>query len=281
MDHYTLYKQALKKQYAAEKLGRHSSFLLAPTEAKLRDLCIQLLNENADQRDRQIFHNFLGFDFDKASIQKIKNEKDRFKPIVTFLKNKTEIADTNTAAADMTAFLLNFTNRPFSNFYKNPVAGPYIPEMPTVTEKGTETGPTIITEPDGETSIKNNSFRKKVTFAICIIAVAFMGYVAKQELYPEKKCAEWVVDHYEPVSCKGSEINSFYKPRIVKFNEDLLHFKKITVSPKTKFFINGQPAVWYSKKDNTVEFFNAPGIHPITGISLKPITPYIAEKYGL
>jgi len=279
MDRYILYKQALKEKYETEKLGKHSSFLLSPTAGKLRDLCIQILNENGNAKDLQAFHNFLGFAFNESSLQKIKNQKDKFKPIATFLKGETEFADSNFAAADMTALLVDFSLRPFTTFQKNPIASPISKPATELNEENPVVKKDFKSEVIGNFADADQGFRKKVTFAIALLSILFMGYIAKQEFYPEKKCLEWKIDHYELAACNGSAIDSLYKPRMVQANNELLRFKKLTVSKQTKFFVNGQPAVWYSKKNNIVEFFNAPGIHPLTGESLRPVTRHIVETY--
>lgn len=98
---------------------------------------------------------------------------------------------------------------------------------------------------------------------------AYVGYQSGRE-----ECMVWKVDHFERIACSG------------KGNEELLrtsrldNFKKITPTDTDAAFLkNGKVQVWYDKSNKNLEFFTAPGIHPVNGKTLKPVTPYIIEKY--
>ncbi len=91
-------------------------------------------------------------------------------------------------------------------------------------------------------------------------------------------CMVWKKDHFEKTDCSVS-----YKEKVVPLNlVRLANFKKVKVDLTTNFFneANQEPLLWYHKSGtNEVEFFTAPGLHPVTGITLKAITPYIVQKY--
>ena len=88
----------------------------------------------------------------------------------------------------------------------------------------------------------------------------------------------WKNDHFEKTDCSVS-----YKEKVVPLNLiRLANFKKVKVDLTTTFFneANQNPLLWYHKSStNEVEFFTAPGLHPVTGNTLKAITPYIVQKY--
>ncbi len=50
----------------------------------------------------------------------------------------------------------------------------------------------------------------------------------------------------------------------------------------TDFFVEGteRPLIWYYKtKEEEIEYFTSPGLHPTTGETLRKITPYIIQTY--
>ena len=91
----------------------------------------------------------------------------------------------------------------------------------------------------------------------------------------------WVENHYEVVGY--DEVKN--KEDVKTINQfELDHFRKISVCDTTTFFKNGShdlPMVWYGKEPITgkYEYFSQPGLHPITGKTLKKISPYIIKKY--
>ncbi|UIR54859.1 hypothetical protein LZQ00_11275 [Sphingobacterium sp. SRCM116780] len=92
-----------------------------------------------------------------------------------------------------------------------------------------------------------------------------------------KQCMCWVGDHYIAVDCQNNNI----KGEIIALDEQKLNeFKKIT-KPDT-LTAKDVNQVWYSKINNNVEFFTAPGFHPIHGQrSLKVATEHIIEQYAI
>ena len=66
------YKEAIKAKYEEEKLGDYSSFLINPSRARLRDLCIILFKENRTIDDFATFRSFFGFDFKEENIKELR-----------------------------------------------------------------------------------------------------------------------------------------------------------------------------------------------------------------
>lgn len=123
---------------------------------------------------------------------------------------------------------------------------------------------------------------KYIKIAAVIIGVLVLGYVLKN-IYTDHECMTWKTDHYEIVPC-NTDVKSFMRNTIVRLNEETLKYqKKITPCDTTTFFIaGGKPCVWYCKMpDGTVEFFSYPGLHPVTGETLKKITQHIVDKYAV
>ncbi|WP_379969491.1 hypothetical protein [Epilithonimonas sp. UC225_85] len=86
-----------------------------------------------------------------------------------------------------------------------------------------------------------------------------------------KQCMYWNGKEYIPEDCNDT------KNGLVAIDMKLVaNFKKIT-RPDT---ISSIKNVWYSKCKNVVEFFTDNGINPENGRDLRPLTPYMLEKYA-
>ena len=273
-DTFSSYKAALKQQYEENKSGVFANFLAQPTPARLRDLGILLFKENRSQNDKKVFQSFLGFEFEINGIQKIKNETNKFKPLATFLKNETELSDFN--AADFLAILVDFQQRPYSKFLQQGVTEvKRFDNEPTVEEEN------LIKAQEYEYNPLplKNSKRKAIFIFAGIIGLLTISYIVRKEFFPAKECMQWNNDHYEEVVCAGNKIGFYEINPIFEKNDDLLDFKKINVCDTTTFFKYNQPMVWYIKQNGKCEYFNAPGLHPISGKPLRPISKYIIAKY--
>lgn len=118
-NNYSDYKKALKAKYEQEKTGVNTSFLLQLTPARLRDLTLYIFRGTTDPDDLKTFEHFMGFPFDPSGVQKINNKIDAFRPLISFLKNRSDLS--NLIAVDMLAVLLDFNPRPFHKFRKKTV----------------------------------------------------------------------------------------------------------------------------------------------------------------
>jgi len=311
------YKTALKAKYEEVKNEDVSGLLSHPSPANLKTLCMIKAEEKTGIDDTIFFKRFFKVNDGENLLVKIESfDIDKFRPAGNFLKGKT--GSTSRSTLEIIAIIVDFDLRPYGKFsklsiktdpkeafnpekpsYKNPDETPPAANMDETSkeEKKPEKPPVIILISDdgraqgmsdavtkNEESLpkpkQNKTYRSLPTIVTGIILFSILGYTVKQEFYPEKKCLEWKIDHYEHTVCKGSAVDSLYQPRPLQANNELLRFRKLNITAKTRFFINGQPAVWYSKDNNVVEFFNAPGVHPITGESLKPVTRHIVETYA-
>ncbi|MEN9907587.1 MAG: hypothetical protein RLZZ540_728 [Bacteroidota bacterium] len=270
------YKTAIKAQYEIEKLSVHSSFLVKPSRAKLRKLCFELFKENSNKEDLIVFSSFLGFEFSTTHSNKLKDLTDKFRPIETFFKGETDLADIE--AMNMAAVLVDFIPRPYLKFSKAEKL-----EVQFNDEIVTEKEEVLVDKKENEINLnvksqikktKSQVFYKQITIAVFVI-ICILGIYA----FSKDECMQWQADHYEIVDCEESKLgiaNLFSK---VPLNENMLHFKKIEVCDTTTFFKHKKAVVWYSKKGNQLEFFNAPGFNPENDKPLKPITKYMIDKY--
>ena len=87
-------------------------------------------------------------------------------------------------------------------------------------------------------------------------------------------------DHYVRVECKSQKLGfSNYSEAVIPYDEIEFQRKKITVCDTTTFIRNGKPIVWYSKKNNVIEFFNMDGVNPENDAELRKISDHIIEVY--
>ena len=157
-----------------------------------------------------------------------------------------------------------------------------------------EQTPTSLTEPLVEKLPKKNPIDRKkrlkqLLFLISIILILFFGSYYAILLFKNKNdinikepnvdCMAWVKDHYVLIDCDSLLHNT----KVIPYNASLYkNMKKVRVNAAYPFFseIDQKPLVWYYKtKRGTIEYFTAPGLHPVNGETLKKITPGIITKY--
>lgn len=123
-----------------------------------------------------------------------------------------------------------------------------------------------------------NKFRKMIV-GIGVTSVLGLGSYFGLSANNSHQCMYWEGSSYERIDC--SEI-LHPNVQIIPIDEKLLEYlHRIEVSDTTTFFKAGRPVVWYLKVDGVIEFYSADGKHPINGKDLRPITPYILDRYVL
>lgn len=99
---------------------------------------------------------------------------------------------------------------------------------------------------------------------------------------PFNQCMTWADSIYIKVSCTTKPYSQ-YGTQIEPLDQmKLENFKKVKVNMATQFFTEetDKPLIWYYKnKDDKIEYYTAPGLHPINGETLRKITPYIIQAY--
>ncbi|MFV8341038.1 hypothetical protein [Flavobacterium sp. XS2P39] len=294
------YKEAIKSKYEKEKTGIHSSFLVNPSPARLRMLCEMIFKENKSSDDLYSFNAFFGFEFNPDNMGKLRNQVDRFKPIGSFLKGKTELTDIT--AVNMAAILVDFNPRPIQRFLKETKATIVLTEEQpgysildtvgyTSQEERNETSPARTIAIFDNTikakasplailaQIQNKTISVKQIGKILMLLLVFLvsGYGVKEFISPKKDCIQWQNDHYEVVDCTIAGIGVLNEIKPTTAEE--LKLKKIEVTLQTSFFQKNKAIVWYCKNNGKLEYFNTAGFHPENGKPLKPISQYIIDKY--
>ncbi|MBA5792769.1 hypothetical protein H1R17_01865 [Flavobacterium sp. xlx-214] len=297
------YKKALKEYYEVEKEGEKSHYLIMPTPALLRDLFVQRIEETNNEVDAIIFERFFGFPYEKNNAHKIKGIIDKFRPLVNFLKDKSDLSEIK--RLDALAVVLNYPNRPFKKFMhlsKKEVDNLEIEDKDVIEERNNLIAADSINLAEDEFKIsseevvpsnkkeiiiekvipKKNKRSKKIVVISLLSMIVAISLFLNIKSFTTKDCMIWNGEQYQAISC-NERVKGFVETSVPKDEKLINHFKKIKVSNKTSFFdVKGNPKIWYVKNANgTLDFFNAPGLHPETGKTLKPITEYIIEKYIL
>lgn len=289
MYNYTIedYKKAVKAKYEIERQKVNFAYLENPAQGKLRDLCWEKFIEGVSQDDLNVFNDFFGFPFDAAKKNSFKEQKDKFRPIVSFFKGRTDPA--NIEAIDLAAILVDFQNRPFNKYRtkgrsEEMVLGDLKEVMPDNYIRDTEKPKDFKELADyniksftGNTKPERKP--NKLNYIGAAVVVCLIGLIIYLTL-PEKQCMQWSNDHYEMVDCDLKIEGLGMANKIELLDKSLVNLKKINVCDTTTCFDkNGQAIIWYAKTANGIDFFNGHGRHPETSGSLRPVTRYILNKY--
>ena len=284
------YKKAVRLKYEVEKNGDFSSFLFNPSRGKLRDLCKEIFKENNNLDDLKSFKLFFGFDYSLESLNRLRDQKDKFRPIETFFKGETDLQDIE--GINIAAILVNFEQRPFAKFRHS--------DLKIVEEEKKKESDKGITDVlifrqnsnDGvDVEVKKDDKKRNLFFwvgnnklivVLLFIAALIGGFSLSKFVFKKKECLYWEVDRYVSIDCGDDKI-ALLKLNMVQNDERLTDFRKIPVDKSTVFFSpSGRPLIWYCKMSPTqIDYFNSNGngFHPATGKALNPITPYIVNKY--
>lgn len=277
MNTLNAYKKAVKTKYETAKAGKFSDYLINPSPAKIKKLCALLFEINMDLVDKGIFDRFFNFEEKENKIKQIENfDTDKFRPFVNFLIKNTDI--TQIESLNLIAVLVDFSPRPYVKFRN----GDYDDSNEIVKISGDKRKLNSTDFTQGLESVKRVSLKSKVIIGFFgLLLFASLGFSFKSICFPDKNGMIWVENHYEAVVYEAVNNKDNVKP-INQFELD--YFRKIKVCDTTTFFKNGShdlPMVWYGKEPITgkYEYFSQPGLHPITGKTLKKISPYIIKKY--
>ncbi|MCD0476701.1 hypothetical protein LPB87_20100 [Flavobacterium sp. EDS] len=288
------YKNAIKTKYQVFKLEEPTGILLNPSPAQLRNLCLILFDRSLSINDENTFRVFLnakeGDDLRRV-IERF--EISRFRSIISFLTGEKE--SDNPARIELAAILVDFEMRPYSRFLREElVVNTPKSIVVDINQSIPKEGPLMFGDTNvlaqsfvGEPSkpmLKTKSGFKKTYLAVLAVILVSAGLFAIWSFNDDENCMVWNKDHYEEIPCeKVSDAMTLFEPIVIKKDESLIsNFKKIKVCDTTSFFKMGKPCVWYGKCfDGNYEYFTAPGLHPETEKTLKPITQYIIDRHIL
>lgn len=279
------YKKAIKKQYEIVKNDDVSGILANPSPAQMRNLSLIILDKGISRKEEELLRLFFGTKENESLKKSIENcNVDKFRPVISFLKDETD--SENSIRIEMSALLIDFKPRPYSVFSntddlelitatsENQLMSNFVKDVEVTNN------PSDLNK-NGVVKTKSNTVpKKRIAIGLFSLVGAFsIAYTSKDMIFPNKECMEWKEDHYEMVDCQGEQVG-FANTKIIKpYDETEFERKELTVCDTTKFFNVKKPIVWYSKKDNMVQFFNMDGENPENVAELKKVSHHIIEKY--
>jgi len=289
------YQKDVLAHYLKHKGGTMSGYLTKPTPRQIREACIALLEERNSPKDKEILKRFFGFREGENWLKGIQNsDTAKFKPVVNFLKKKTH--NPNLENVELISWLIDFQPRPLK---------PYLAKQGSISSDESVVKNQEIGEPKKELPQNHSGARGNATKGIpsgtkkngidwnsilvgigilVVLSFSLQKIVSKKEnpMAIPNQCMTWADSLYVKVSCDTSPYSE-YGTKVEPL--DPIRFKNMRrlnhVFVGLDFFApDGSPLVWYHKnKAGDMEYFTAPGLHPVNGETLKKITPYIIQKY--
>lgn len=269
-DYIDLVLEDYRQKIAANQL---SSRLIIPTPAKLKEESLAVCSERFDNRDNKILRDFFKSNGDvKVHLQAIQRcDNDDFKPLINFLNKKS--ASTDQKNIELLAWLIDFQPRPFElgRKYEGKKEEVVIADVSPLV-----LGVSLPVQP-----IKKEKKKKQRFLILWLVVSTTLGGLAYKLLdrstgaRASEGCMYWAGTHYEPVACNQKMGDTL----IVRLDTaQITGFQLITRPDTITYYSIGK--VWYSKKNNKLEYFTSGGRHPVDmNSSLRPITPYIIDKY--
>lgn len=114
-----------------------------------------------------------------------------------------------------------------------------------------------------------------IILILTLITCAVLGYTilnGSGQSAPE--CMVWNQTHFERISCELS-LNFEKAGKIMEYDKTL--FSKMEMIPGSEVEVGR--SYYYKIGRDSIQFFSWDGKHPVNGGNLKPVTPYIVEKY--
>lgn len=300
-DYLNEYRNEIRKRYEVEKNKINASFLVIPSAANLRNLCVSIFRDNKNIDDFTSFRLYFGFDYTIENVNNLNLQinLNKFVPIGRFLKGESELK--SISGLDIAAMLVGFEDRPFNKF-KGLFAGEVevekeekdnlpnfesekLKENYTKSEEEERftTNPLMIitdTNEGGKIKVEDKkSWEDKLKYVAIGLLILVIGFFGINYFLNEKECMQWQKDHYELVDCDAVKGEDYDFGDVISVDQNQLTLKKIEVCDTTHFFIGGRPLVFYCKINGKPEYFNQIGFHPLSKQVLKSISPHIIEVY--
>lgn len=248
---------------AAGKLPFESA---EPSTGRLKEWCMQVYLNGLTTDDEHVFNQFFNPSNSAEKLERlIKNiDPDKFRPMRNYIIGATK-ARPDERLVKLLAVLIDFQPRP----YRSSDWG--APTVLNPTDHPTDQNERfVIDEPKAPNRKTKLWYAAFAIVSVCLIIGLFF--------YPKpQQCMAWVEDQYIAMHCQDENA----QVELIALDEKKLKsFHKIT-RPDT-LSRQHRNKLWYSKINNQVEFFTAPGFHPIyKDRALKVATERIIVKYAL
>src|SRR5690606_1966887 len=217
--------------------------------SSLRRDAQQVLADRYDQKDDEVIRQFFDPQNQYANHEEriARFDLDGFRSLVSFLEGRTQRPDER--VVKILAWLIDFEPRPYAEWRKMRDG-----DRRMMDDSGADTAEDLTvsgSEIGGEPQKKS----KLTWYLVGAVLLAGLAtyFVINQPQCLDKQCMYWASDRYVAVCCEerlpGVSIVAI-RPY------ELEHFRRIT--QPDALTVQHADKVWYSKIDNTVEFFTAP-----------------------
>ena len=275
--------------------------LMRPTPAGIKAECEFAFKSRFQKTDLRTLTAFFETENESDSLLRVihRCERDRFKPLVNFLKGRT--SSTDHLNIELLAWLIDFPNRPYKEDYSNitkesqnevqnrsteetnlerSIKGGYkFEEENTETEILFQKAPLEFLKSENmeQNPIGFWKIRQKTVLALAgVLLFSLFGffYIITTHSKPQQ-CMIWVVDHYEPTSCEPKPGSV---PVVALDTQKIKNFRMISQAEALKIAAIGK--LWYIKRNGKIEYYTAGGSHPIESFrELRPITKYMIKTH--
>ncbi|MGJ1266699.1 hypothetical protein ACR78F_10415 [Sphingobacterium spiritivorum] len=293
------YQEIVIKRYKEIKAkGDLPNNLAHLTPANLRNECLNICRDRFIENE-DILRTFFGSAQDQPTTFRLIRGIDieRFQPLINFLKESTSATNSNNI--ELLAWLIDFTPRPYSKWeIESRLNKPEItsdppgeeetgPKPPVDTTLGGRENPgedTSQSEPEVVIILppppKKPWFKRNIkqTALSLMAATTLCGGTYMVAYNGSQGCMYWTGDRYKSVPCQEKVEGATV---LALDSAKLLNFRKINI-PDT-LTISSINNLWYTKITvDSAEFYTGSGFHPLFPEKrLKPVTPYILNKYVL
>lgn len=137
-------------------------------------------------------------------------------------------------------------------------------------------------EPNPSAIKSAKPFWKVLAGILAIAVILFVWSVKRGNTPGQENCMTWADSLYIPISCDTGPLSNYGTPIVPLDPVKLKSFKKVKVTMATRFFSEqtNQPLIWYFKDRNgEMEYYTAPGLHPVNGRTLKAITEHMINEH--
>lgn len=197
-----VYEKALKAKFEEAKKGMYSGFLMNPSPAELKSLCLLLFDKGINRQDQEILNNFFELNMESDKRRQIEQfDIDKLRPIGHFLKGKTET--TRTVILDMIAFLVDFHPRPLRKFMNGSVNKELTADdneedsVSNETENKIEIVRKKVEDLEG---FKKNTLPKRMTIVgLSLLVFGSVSYGVKNNFFLDKNSIVKKMNHFESV----------------------------------------------------------------------------------
>lgn len=257
------YSAAVMADYHRRKTDLHEGLLIAPSPAGLRDLCLKMAVNGITVADENVFRTFFRLNSSEDLLRGIKKfDLEKFRPVINFMGGKSRATDARNL--NFIAVLIDFELRPLNRFIcSDAVIEP--------SASGTEVKKVDFSA-ELHSGKRNRSYvASGIVSAVLVCVVIYLSIFSQSD---EKQCMGWDGHAYEKLDCRTSKGVS-----VRAYEAQQFAVSEINANPKTRFFKNGRPIVWYLRHDGKYEFFDHPGHHPVKiSQALLPVSRHIAMQ---